>query len=111
MPPLGCTAEYRPCKWVFAPLFKGCSQEEELFIINTFSRSNHTQPRAALGESAGLVHDQRVHVAQNLDRFGVPEQHAGGRATAAPTMIDMGVARPRAHGQAMISTATALISA
>ena len=28
-----------------------------------------------------------------------------------PTMIDMGVARPRAQGQAMISTATALTRA
>ncbi len=28
-----------------------------------------------------------------------------------PTMIDVGVASPRAQGQAMISTATALISA
>ena len=28
-----------------------------------------------------------------------------------PTMIDMGVARPSAHGQAMMSTATALTMA
>ena len=47
-----------------------------------------------------------------LDRRGVAEQHALRRAPRpVATMIDIGVARPSAHGQAMISTATALTSA
>ena len=48
---------------------------------------------------------------QRLERFGVLDQDARVCAAPVPTMIDIGVARPRAHGQAMISTATALTSA
>ena len=47
-----------------------------------------------------------------LERLGVAR--AARRAAAprpVPTMIDIGVARPSAHGQAMMSTATALTSA
>jgi hypothetical protein len=65
----------------------------------------------AFGEGAGLVDDQRVDLAQHLERLGVLEQHAHPRAPPVATMIDIGVARPSAHGHAMISTATALTSA
>jgi hypothetical protein len=75
-------------------------------------RLHSHQLRLALGERAGLVDDQRVDLAQHLDRLGVAKQHAH-RGAAAPvaTMIDIGVASPSAQGQAMISTATALTRA
>ena len=74
--------------------------------------TDRLQLRPSLGQGAGLVHDQRVDLAQRLDRLGGLEQHAGlTRRDRCATMIDIGVARPRAHGQAMISTATALTSA
>ena len=44
---------------------------------------------------------------QPLERLGVLDQHAGRAPRPTPTMIDIGVARPSAQGQAMISTATA----
>jgi hypothetical protein len=44
-----------------------------------------------------------------LERLGILDQDAGLRAASDPTMIDIGVARPSAQGQAMISTATAAI--
>ena len=34
------------------------------------------EPGLALGQRAGLVHDQGVHLAQNLDGLGIAEQHA-----------------------------------
>jgi hypothetical protein len=64
---------------------------------------------APFGQRAGLVDDQGVDLAQVLDRRRVAEQHALGGARPVATMIDIGVARPSAQGQAMISTATALI--
>ena len=64
--------------------------------------------RPALGERARLVDDERVDRAQALERLGVLHEHAGAaRRVRSPTMIDIGVASPSAHGHAMISTATA----
>ena len=42
-----------------------------------------TQLRLALRQRAGLVDDERVDLAQDLDRLGVPEQHARRGALAA----------------------------
>ena len=53
-----------------------------------------------------------AHRAEPLERLGVAEQHTRPRHPCpVPTMIDVGVARPSAHGQAMISTGTVLSSA
>ena len=38
--------------------------------------------RLAFGERAGLVHDERRHLLEQLERLGVPEQHAGFGAAA-----------------------------
>lgn len=62
-----------------------------------------------LGQGAGLVHHQRIDLAQHLDGLGVLEQRPG--ATAGGPMMEIGMARPSVHGQAMLSTATALIKA
>ncbi len=70
-----------------------------------------TEPRLALGQGAGLVDDQRIDLLQQFERLGVLDQDAGAAPRPVPTMIDIGVARPSAQGQAMISTATALTSA
>ncbi len=70
------------------------------------------QARLALGERAGLVDHQRVDLLQQLR---APRRSSISTPACAPrpmpTMIDIGVARPSAQGQAMISTATALTSA
>ena len=72
-------------------------------------RHDPVERRLAFGQRAGLVDDQRVDLAEVLDRGRVAEEDALRRALPVATMIDIGVARPRAHGQAMMSTATALI--
>ena len=51
------------------------------------------------------------HLLQDLERLGVSNSTPASAPRPVPTMIDIGVARPSAHGQAMISTATALTSA
>ena len=58
-----------------------------------------------------LSTSKRVHFAENLQGLGVADQHAWLAPRPVPTMIDMGVASPKAQGQAMISTATALTRA
>ena len=53
-----------------------------------------------------------IDLLEPLERLGVLDQHAGCRRRArSPTMIAIGVARPSAHGHAMMSTATAFSSA
>ena len=48
----------------------------------TRSRDDALEGRPALGQRAGLVDDQRVDLAQVLDRRGVAEQHALRRCVA-----------------------------
>ncbi len=52
-------------------------------LRSTPLRCEHRDERwLALGERAGLVHEQRVHLRKRLERLGVAEQHAGARAAA-----------------------------
>ena len=46
------------------------------------SRSDAHEPRPALGERAGLVHDQRVGARERLERLGALHQHARARRRA-----------------------------
>ena len=88
------------------------ARRSELGLVLARRRDDRDEPRLAFGERARLVDDERVDLLQDLERLGVLDQHARPCAPRpVPTMIDIGVARPRAHGQAMISTATALTSA
>ena len=76
------------------------------------ARARRPRPaRLALGQRAGLVDDQRVDLLQQFQRLGVRNSTPAVAPRPVPTMIDIGVARPSAQGQAMISTATALTSA
>ena len=76
-------------------------------LVDRRRRHDGDDARLALGQRAGLVDHERVDLLQALERLGVPDQHAGLAPRPTPTMIDIGVASPSAHGQAMISTATA----
>ncbi len=65
------------------------------------------RPRACPRSGAGLVDDQRItfSMRSNASAFLIKTPACAPRPT--PTMIDIGVARPSAQGQAMISTVTA----
>ena len=65
------------------------------------------QPRLAFGQRAGLVDDHGIDAGHPLQRLGILDQHARLRAAPAAVVIEIGVASPRAQGQAMISTDTA----
>ena len=67
--------------------------------------------RLAFGQRAGLVHHERVDLSSvsRASAFLISTPACAPRPM--PTMIDIGVASPSAHGQAMISTATAFTSA
>jgi hypothetical protein len=68
-----------------------------------------SKARSAFGQGSGLVDDEGVDLAQILDRRGIAEQHA---VRGAPTRRDHdghGCGQTQGAGQAMISTATALI--
>ena len=57
------------------PLQAG-DQTDQLRLLEAAVRHDGHQPRFALGQGAGLVHDQRRHLLQNLERLGVADQHA-----------------------------------
>src|SRR5438477_10543590 len=60
---------------------------------------------SALGDRAGLVQDDRGQPARLLERVTVADQDAELGGLAGAHMTAVGVARPSAQGQAMISTA------
>ena len=51
-------------------------------LVDAFGGGDAHEPRLALGQRAGLVDDQRVDLAQHLDRLGVLEEDAHRRALA-----------------------------
>ena len=61
--------------------------------------------RLALGQRAGLVEHDRATRPEPFEGLGVANRTPASAPLPVPTMIDVGVARPSAHGQAMISTA------
>jgi hypothetical protein len=61
----------------------------------------------ALREGARLVHDERGDLLQPFERLGLFHENASCAPRPTPTMMDIGVAKPSAHGQAMMRTATA----
>src|SRR6476620_11352339 len=65
----------------------------------------------SFGQGPGFINDERPDSPQDFEGFGVLEKHAHVRTTPDRDIIHLGVARPSAHGQAMMSTATALTSA
>jgi hypothetical protein len=81
-------------------------------LVGRVARGRHGRVERgfAFGQRAGLVHDQGVDLAHLLD--GPASRNSTPCVAARPvaTITDIGVASPSAHGQAMISTATALIS-
>ena len=67
---------------MLAALLQGGSQAEQgLFIIAVRGSDAH-QLGLALGEGAGLIHHQGVHLTHDLDGLGVLEQHPHGGAFA-----------------------------
>ena len=69
------------------------------------------QLHPALGDRAGLVEHRGVDRLGRLEHLAALDHDAELRAAPVPTMIAVGVASPSAHGQAMISTATAAVNA
>ena len=63
------------------------------------------------GDGAGLVEHDRVDLAGRLEHLGPLMRMPSWAPRPVPTISAVGVASPRAHGQAMISTATAAVKA
>ncbi len=100
-------------KRMFAVLFKSSGKRQDLASSppGSIATTLVTLGRP-LGERAGLVEEERGRPYREAPALRRREQESPARAPRpTATMIDMGVARPSAQGQAMISTATALTSA
>ena len=96
---------------MLARLLQAGGEADQLGLILAGDGHDGSNPGLSLRQRAGLVEDQRVDFFESLEGLGVLHQHAGSAPRPVPTMIDIGVASPSAHGQAMIRTATALTSA
>ena len=62
---------------VLAALLEARRQAQRLGVVGAGRTGDTRDTRAALGERAGLVDDQRRDARQGLERLGVPDQHAG----------------------------------
>jgi hypothetical protein len=87
----------------------GCDAQHLVLRVSPAPPTTRMEGRLAFGQGAGLVHDQGVDGAQRSIAAASRNSTPAVAALPVATMTDIGVARPRAQGQAMISTATALI--
>ncbi len=96
---------------VFAATLKAGSQQQNLLLLKTIEGNHRYQFGFAFGQRAGLVHHQGVDLAQISSASAFLINTPIMAPLPVPTMIDTGVASPRAQGQAMIKTATELMTA
>ena len=80
---LGRAGHDRGGQRMLAGLLEARRQPQQLVLVEAGRRRRTvTEPRLAFGQRAGLVHHQRVDLLQDLERLGVPDQHARRRAAA-----------------------------
>ena len=95
---------------MLAALVKAGRQAQHFVLGDAWHGNRTLKRRPPLGQRAGLVDDE----VSTLRRFSIAAASRNSTPEVAPrpvaTMMDMGVARPSAQGQAMINTATALMS-
>ena len=106
-----------PARWRAAVAMArpiGCSLSASTAPARASSSPSSTSAAATVGEGhlpagqgAGLVEDHGGDAAGPLQHLDALDEHAQLGPRPVPTMIAVGVASPSAHGQAMISTATA----
>ena len=93
-------------------LLEARGEPQQRRFVDASARLDGDQRGLALGQRAGLVDDEGRRPSPGAR---APRRCGSGHPASAPrpvpTMIDIGVARPSAHGQAMIRTATAFTSA
>ena len=80
--PLPRTCHDRRRERMLAPALQARGKTQQGGLVPAFSGHHRNDLGLSLGQRAGLVHDQRVHLAHDLDGLGVLEQHAGRRAFA-----------------------------
>src|SRR5581483_1459527 len=96
---------------MLAAPFKAGRQPEQFIFTLPFSRDDRNQFRFAFGDRPRLVHHERINFGEGFERLGIFDSTPSVAPRPVPTIMLIGVARPSAHGHAMISTATALTSA
>ena len=97
---------------MFAPLFHGRRQPDDIFFAEAIQRPHARHHGLAGCNRAGLIHHDRIHLRRSLEAFAALESgFRAPRRVRCRHMIAVGVARPIAQGQAMIRTATAFTTA
>ena len=96
---------------MFAAALQARRKAHDFVLLESGRREHGDDARLSLGERPVLSTTIVSTRLQRLEGTRVLEEDAHRGAAATPTMIDMGVARPSAHGHAMMRTATAFTSA
>ena len=84
---------------MLAALLEPGTELQDLLRAVRVDRRDLEQARLALRERAGLVHDERIDLLEDLDRLGVTEQHAR-RGASAGCDHDGPVGPALSHGDA-----------
>ena len=67
---------------MFAHMFETRGQAQQRGRVNSWLGLDRHELGLALGERAGLVHDDRRHLLEHFERLGIPNQHAAFGAAA-----------------------------
>jgi hypothetical protein len=70
-PSLVCAGDDGRGQGVLAPPLEACGQAKQCGFILAWQRHHGHKAGLALGERAGLIHHERVHPLQDLQRLGV----------------------------------------
>lgn len=90
-------------QWVMGALFHRSRPTERLIFANLIKGQDLHRLWAACGQGAGFIKHQGIELASLPQCIGIAYQH-----TQFSRPADIGVASPRAHGQAMINTVVAI---
>ena len=104
-------AAMRPAERVLGGVLDRAGQPQRVVGRTPSAVTTSTQRHPAGGDGAGLVQHDRVDAAGRLQHLGPRIRMPSWAPRPVPTISAVGVASPSAHGQAMISTATAAVNA
>ena len=75
-PALVCTCYDRRREGMLTGAFKACRQADKGPLLLAWEGHYGGEEGLALGERAGLIHHERVHLPEHLERLGVFNQHS-----------------------------------
>ena len=102
---------HRPTDGMLGGRLDRAREPEDVRPGHAVERHDVDERHPALGHGPRLVENHGAELARLLEDLRALDEDAELRAAPVPTISAVGVARPSAHGHAMMSTATAAVNA